>query len=298
MASLSALLPSSRLYAIFQARIPWPRSTPLNFAHVRDSSSYFDTGAFHALCFSALKRLSEIHCLDVADELFALLSEPESHEFPEQALGLLLLLDQSPRQLFSSHDERWTYSYFDALALRVLNRLRALPEALQPDRKERWTDEMGYTFSHWAVTRFWFTAPLTHSESIADQELQQRLCNEVRIAVEATTGTRDAYRECGTELATDPTAFSRRARMGPPVGDDITMADFVFWFLMIFDAHVPIIRAFGRFPFRNGAMGRVTTEAEKSFLERTGGFGTLGEEAQRRIREDVQAGRWTPLGES
>ena len=75
------------------------------------------------------------------------------------------------------------------------------------------------------------------------------------------------------------------------------MAEFVFWFLTIFDAHAPIIRAFGRFPSRNGAVGRAPTETETSFLERTGGFGTLGEEAQRRVLADVKAGRWTPLGE-
>ena len=190
MASLSALLPPSKLHAIFQARIPWPRSTPLNFAHVRDFSSYFDAEAFRALCFPVLKRLSEIHRFEVADELFALLPAAESGEFPEQALGMLLLLDQGPRQLFSGHDERWTYSYFDGLALLVLHRLRSLPETLQPDRQTRWVDEMGYTFSHWTVARFWFTAPLTHSESAADQDLQRRLCDEVRQAVEATTGTR------------------------------------------------------------------------------------------------------------
>lgn len=303
MASLSALLPPSRLYSIFHARIPWPRSTPLNFAHVRDFSSYFDTEAFHALCFPVLKRLSEIHSFEVAEELFALLPAAESGEFPEQALGMLLLLDQGPRQLFSGHDERWTYSYFDGLALQVLHRLRALPETLQPDRQKRWVDEMGYTFSHWTVARFWFTAPLTHSESTADQELQRRLCDEVREAVEATTGKRDAYRtDRGTELlllpATDPTAFSRHARMGPPPGDNLSLAEFVFWFLMIFDTHAPIIRAFGRFPSRNGAVGRASTEAETSFLERTGGFGTLSDEAQRRVWADVKAGRWTPLGEA
>ncbi|MCJ1428154.1 hypothetical protein MMC29_006062 [Sticta canariensis] len=301
MASLSTLLPPSKLHAIFQARIPWPPSTPLNFAHVRDFSSYFDADAFRALCFPVLKGLSEIHRFEVADELFTLLPAAESGEFPEQALGMLLLLDQGPRQLFSGHDERWTYSYFDGLALRVLHRLRSLPETLQPDRQTRWVDEMGYTFSHWTVARFWFTAPLTHSESAADQDRQRRLCDEVRQAVETTTGTRDAYRaDHGTELpppATDPTAFSRLARTGPPPGEDITMAEFVFWFLTIFDAHTPIIRAFGRFPSRNGAVGRAPTEAESSFLERTDGFGIVSEEARRRVSADVKAGRWTPLGE-
>ncbi|MCJ1464423.1 hypothetical protein MMC07_003036 [Pseudocyphellaria aurata] len=297
MASLSVLLPHSKLDAIFRACIPWPRSTPLNFTYVRDNASYFDAEAFRDLCFPALERLSEINSLDVADELFTLLPAPESREFPEQALGMLQLLDQGPRQLFEGHDERWTYSYFDILALRLSHRLRALPETLRPDSQRRWVDDMGYTFSHWTIARFRFTAPFTHSESAADQELQRHLCEELRRAVEVATGIRDAYRECITEVTMDPTAFSRQACIGPPAGDAITMAEFVFWFLMIFDTHVSIIRVFGRFPSRNGAVGRTTTEAENRFLEHTGWFGTVEEKVRRRIREDVEAGKWTPLGE-
>lgn len=39
-------------------------------------------------------------------------------------------------------------------------------------------------------------------------------------------------------------------------------------------AHREIIRRFGRFPFRNAALGRATTEAEQAFLDE-GGYGAI-----------------------
>jgi uncharacterized protein (DUF924 family) len=44
-------------------------------------------------------------------------------------------------------------------------------------------------------------------------------------------------------------------------------------------AHREIIRRFGRFPYRNEALGRATTGAEKEFLE-SGGYGKMVEEAR------------------
>jgi uncharacterized protein (DUF924 family) len=44
-------------------------------------------------------------------------------------------------------------------------------------------------------------------------------------------------------------------------------------------AHREIIRRFGRFPYRNDALGRTSSEAEKDFLE-NGGYGKVVEEAR------------------
>jgi uncharacterized protein (DUF924 family) len=38
--------------------------------------------------------------------------------------------------------------------------------------------------------------------------------------------------------------------------------------------HREVIRRFGRFPYRNAALGRETTEAERAFLE-AGGYGAM-----------------------
>lgn len=65
------------------------------------------------------------------------------------------------------------------------------------------------------------------------------------------------------------------------------------------EAHTPIVRVFGGYPYRNGAVGRVSSAEEEAWLEATGGgFGVgVDGEAEERIRRDVRAGRWTPLGE-
>ena len=44
-------------------------------------------------------------------------------------------------------------------------------------------------------------------------------------------------------------------------------------------AHAEIIRRFGRFPFRNAALGRATTAAEQVFLD-AGGYGAIVKELQ------------------
>jgi hypothetical protein len=66
---------------------------------------------------------------------------------------------------------------------------------------------------------------------------------------------------------------------------------------MIFDAHPPIVKTFGRYPYRNGAIGRESTPRELEWLEKTDHFAEVEPEVAMRIREDVLAGRWTPLGE-
>ncbi len=45
-------------------------------------------------------------------------------------------------------------------------------------------------------------------------------------------------------------------------------------------AHREVIRRFGRFPFRNAALGRVTTPAEQAFLE-AGSYGALVRELEK-----------------
>jgi Bacterial protein of unknown function (DUF924) len=67
---------------------------------------------------------------------------------------------------------------------------------------------------------------------------------------------------------------------------------------MIFDAHPPIIKAFGKYLYRNGAVGQGSSPTELEWIEKTGHFGGVEPEVAKRVREDVLAGRWTPLRES
>ncbi len=124
---------------------------------------------------------------------------------PEDALGLVLLLDQFPRNCF-----------------------RGTPRMYATDEAARGVTERAVVAGHdMAVEvglRLFFYLPLAHSELLADQdrsvELHQRLEPQVmRHALE----------------------------------------------------HRDIVRRFGRFPHRNGILGRATTPEEQAFLD-AGGF--------------------------
>ncbi|MCJ1237853.1 hypothetical protein MMC14_005840 [Varicellaria rhodocarpa] len=291
---LSSVLNSALFHAAVKARVPWSRDQPVDFSAVLrghpDKSKKLD-----AICYPALKMLSTLGVDNVPD-LMLFLPVPESKEFPEQALGLVILLDQGPRALFEGVDSRYVNGYFDILALKLSNQLLALPPALRPDSKQRWMAELGYDFDHWILSRFWFIAPFTHSEQLENHEVQRILVEESRVEVEKLTGKIDPYRASRDEYIKDVTAFMRTACEGPP--PDPHMEDLVFWFLMLFDVHFPIIKTFGRYPYRNSVLGRDSSEEEKDFLSRTNHFAEEEDETiVKKIREDVLAGKWTPLSE-
>ena len=96
----------------------------------------------------------------------------------------------------------------------------------------------------------------------------------------------------GPTLGSDVTYFSRRAVEGPPRD---TLSAHVFWYLDIMDAHLPIIQTFGRYPYRNKAIGRPSTAQEEQSLIITQRFGEVDDAAGARIMKDVNKGVWTPL---
>jgi hypothetical protein len=75
------------------------------------------------------------------------------------------------------------------------------------------------------------------------------------------------------------------------------MEECVFWFLMLFDVHRPVVEDFGRYPYRNGAAGRESTQLELEWIEKNNHCGDVDAEVAKEIRENVPVGRWTSLGE-
>ena len=291
---LHSLLSPTFLFAMFEARVPWSKHQPIDFSSVMrghpDKSK-----SIESISYPALQALSTLGVENVPD-LMQFLPAPESSDFPEQALGLVTLLDQGPRALFEGVESRYIHGYFDVLALKLAHQLLGLPPALRPDSKQRWTTELGYGFDHWIMLRFGFIAPFTHSEQLEDHKVQGFLVEESRTEIEKLTGKMDPYRG-GSEYDTnDVTAFSRCASNGRP--RDPSMEARVFWLCTLFDVHLPIIKAFGRYPYRNSVLGRESTEEEREFLTKTNHFAEEQDETVvNKIREDVLAGRWTPLGE-
>ena len=77
--------------------------------------------------------------------------------------------------------------------------------------------------------------------------------------------------------------------------EGLTREDAMWRMCRIIRVHESIIKDFGRYPYRNGWLGRKEGTEEADFMRRTGESGAADAETARKVREDVEAGRWTPL---
>lgn len=133
-----------------------------------------------------------------------------------------------------------------ALALVLLldqlprNLFRESPRAFATDAQARATADRaiarGFDMATPLDRRFFFYLPYEHSEKLADQD---------RCAV--------LFRAWADARLADARDGSERERI-----------ERHYWFV---ERHREIIRRFGRFPHRNQALGRPSTEAEVAFLE-------------------------------
>ena len=129
---------------------------------------------------------------------------------PKGALGLIVLTDQFPRNMFRDSPRAFAS---DARALRIA------ASALNHGWDLRVAEPM----------QQFFYLPFMHSEMLTDQDRSVRLF---------------------------------KARMEG--GDNLLHAR----------AHREVIRRYGRFPYRNAALGRVSTPEEEAFLA-NGGYGAI-----------------------
>ncbi|KAF2473548.1 uncharacterized protein BDR25DRAFT_301799 [Lindgomyces ingoldianus] len=290
---LRSLLTPERLLSIFKLGIPWPKDVQLNgqvWAEKPDESTW------RLECWDALVAISKLGLNSVPD-MMSFLPDPSSDDFPEQALGIMLLLDQAPRLVCEGLDERWRNDYFDHLALKFARQLHMLPRDQGIETKDRWITRSGYTFEHWTALRIFIAAPFAHAENMECQDIQSSMARELRRETADHYNATDQYHAKDPHLrdSRDTLAFARIAGTGGADSDEVK--DHVFWYCWIMDAHPPIIRVFGRYPYRNAAVGRESTEEEKKFLEKTQHFGELSDkEAANKIMKDVKEGQWTPLG--
>lgn len=131
------------------------------------------------------------------------------HEWPGDALALVVLLDQFPRNMFRGSARAFAA---DGLAREAAHAALAA----------------GYDRGRLPVERLFYYLPFEHSEALDDQQLACRLMEPLAVFPE----TADAY------------GYAVR--------------------------HREIIERFGRFPHRNGALGRPSAPEESEFLNQPG----------------------------
>ncbi|KAK7457765.1 hypothetical protein VKT23_010104 [Stygiomarasmius scandens] len=250
---------------------------------------------YDAMHHQALKPISQF-CPAVPDDLVSgvYLPSPLNPIYPERVLSLLFVLDQAPRRLYGGAglNARYTFGYFDVLSHSLVKNLLARGEF--PDSTEALT-KLGYSFEEALIRRMWLYTPLIHSENLADHDWMEAKTEAMRKEVEAYSGKADPYRATRGSDRKDPTLFSKLVTEGPP--KDIDFAGFMFWFYRVDDVHRAVISRFGRYPYRNTALGRVSTPEEEKFLEETNGFGQakLTEEEVQKLRKQREEDVWEQL---
>ncbi|KAH8895786.1 hypothetical protein GQ53DRAFT_33065 [Thozetella sp. PMI_491] len=293
---IRSLLTPELLAMLVRARLPYDKFESIDFA--RFGREIFLVDHFGPVVerkvWPVLIALSKIG-LERMPDLSRYLPPPTDPTFPEQCLGLLLLVDHCPRLLFKGVDHRYTYAYFSEISQRLATYWHELPPAQRPDSWERWQHEAG--LDYWIGVRFWFGTPFVHSEHDFHQEIALGFTEETRSVVESVSGIRDPYRTRREAILSDIYGFPREYRAGPPQGRDVTRESWMFWMGMLMDIHKPIIDRYGRYPYLNAICGRSSTVGEKNWIEKTTHYGEASEEVAKKIAADVRRGRWRPLGE-
>ena len=128
----------------------------------------------------------------------------------EEQVGLVVLLDQFPRNNFRGSAEAFAHDL----------KARSIAGRLIVAGKDRFA----------LIEQMFLAIPFEHSEEIADQDYSVWLMAGIAVAAAAS------------------------------------FPDYARWALDSFIVHRDIIRRFGRFPYRNAALGRPSTDAELAFL--------------------------------
>lgn len=292
MQDIQTIITPNLLRQMWRARIPWPPTHHISgkelVAEFFSDESRFSVPARDA--WPALKALSHAYGPDAIPDMTGFLPSPEDRGFGEQAFGMHVLLDQAPRVLFKGIDGRWT-SWFDKVARKLYEYYYSLPERLAPWAPDAWA---GSTFEYWVCIASEFNATMAHQESGEDQELSAHGIEILRRAVENYSGHRDPFRNGKSQPLDEYSLVDAVAHVS--LDQHWSFPKAAFFSFMIDDAHRPIIERFGRYPYRNAIEGRDSTTDELEWIQKTDHFGEAEPEVAKRVRRDISAGKWTPLG--
>lgn len=136
---------------------------------------------------------------------------------------------------------------------------------------------------------------MAHQESTADHETMVAHVESLRLAMEQRTGHQDLVRD-DEHIKKDVFAFPR---VVSNVDTDRTWSfhEAAFFCFKVDDVYKPVIDKYGRYPYRNAIEGRDSTDEEREWIEKTDHFAEASPAVAGRVKEDVAARRWTPLGQ-
>ncbi|KAG9520783.1 DUF924-domain-containing protein, partial [Aureobasidium melanogenum] len=159
-------------------------------------------------------------------------------------MALIILLDQMPRNCYRGMDAAKVTRIFDPLARTIALRARKLGMHQKPEVQFR----LGY--------RLWLSMPMEHAEDLEMQDLmveeqKQRFKDMDSLMQDKLNTEDDVALHCRRVLLQRKEEFEVcRSVLQKAV-----------------DEHYHAIKSFGRFPYRNLALGRTTTTEEQEFLD-------------------------------
>ncbi|CEN59723.1 hypothetical protein ASPCAL02167 [Aspergillus calidoustus] len=163
---------------------------------------------------------------------------------PLDWLGLVILLDQLPRNCYRGEESALVFTFFDPISQAIT--LRALEQNIPS------SPELRYRLA----LRHWFYLPLMHSEDLRHQDLclekYREMDEDVRrlLAEASSAGLSEKQATCREVLAKNREAVNAISAQN----------------LRFQKEHHDIIAQFGRYPYRNKALKRKSTPEEEKFL--------------------------------
>ncbi|RDW94161.1 DUF924 family protein [Aspergillus mulundensis] len=164
---------------------------------------------------------------------------------PQDWLGLILLLDQLPRNCYRGTEAALVYTFFDPIARAIAS--AALEEGVPS------APEIRYRLA----LRHWFYLPFMHSEDLSHQELVLKSYREMDADIRQLLDEQPAKGLGKSELTCREILASNREAVEANLS-----LNFKFQ-----EEHHDIIARFGRYPYRNAVLGRTTTPDEEKFLK-------------------------------
>jgi uncharacterized protein (DUF924 family) len=195
----------------------------------------------HALEAVGPDHLPEPSAQPFVDEIERVARESDDAQAAWTALSLMLLLDQIPRNIYRTDEGlRKVYSHYDEISYALSRRLLSSNAPVpRVDLHPQWRNS--------AVHRLWFYMPLMHSEESEPHNYLDEILSEAGKELEVLEGHQ------GSKTFLEGQLKAERE-------------------------HRDILDRFGRYPHRNSALGRPSTEEEKRFLEEGGAtFGVAQE---------------------
>jgi uncharacterized protein (DUF924 family) len=195
----------------------------------------------HALEAIGPDQLPEPSAQPFVDEIERVAREEDDAKAAWTALSLTLLLDQIPRNIYRTDEGlRKVYNHYDKISYALSRTLLSSNTSVpRVDLHPQWR--------HAAAYRLWFYLPLMHSEESEAHNYLDEILGEVGKELETLEGHK------GSKMFLDGQLKAERE-------------------------HRDILNRFGRYPHRNGALGRSSTDEEKKFLEEGGAtFGVAQE---------------------